>query len=893
MSLISEVRVRLHALFSRSRIDGELDEEMRYHLEREAAHLQQQGVEAGEAMRRARAHFGGAEFMKEAARDQRGMRWLDDLWQDTTIGLRSLLRRRLYFAAASITLALGLAATTTIFSLINMILFRPLPIHEPDRMIAIGNAWRSGGKSPSLSYMTVRDIDAMRDVFVGAVAYANETVSYREGGEEPQLRFGHSVTGNYFAVLGITPALGRFFTERDDDAHEQVVVLSHAMWTRRHAGDSSLVGRTVMLNGAAFTVVGIAPEGFEGLDYLVASDFYYPMQVSAAVTGSPATFLTRRGADRLRAFARLQPNKVLADANAALQVLALRIAPERNEKPGDYNFLAQYERLARPVIVVADAIPTIAGTFMALALLALLIACVNVANLVLSRTLARSGEFALRRSLGASQGRLVRQLMTEAALLGVAAFALGAPLAWLVVHWIANLRFAADIPIRIDTRMDWRVTAFAGVTSLLMGAVTGLMPALRGARGGQTDALREGSRGSGTSVGRRRIGSVLLVGQLAFSLVLVIAGALFLRSLQSVTRFDLGVDPTQVVMASVDLSLNRYSPDRAKEYFRRADAVLGALPGVTSVGRLTDAPMGFNQNFRSIEHVDGRLIGETRALGAQANTLTPGAFASLRLRQLEGRAFDQFDDSTAPRRVIVNRELARVMFPGQTRVVGERIRIQGDTIPMEIVGVIQNVKAEFPSESPTPQFFRPYSQSPRLSQAIYVRVAGDPEKTLPAFREALRQLDTEVVLSDVRTMYAFLHEGKAFFLYRLASILATTIGVLGLLQTLVGLYGVIAYGVNQRAQEMGVRLALGATGGQLVRLILAPGAVLIMVGVAVGLVVAALAMPAAANMLSVSPRDPYVYAICATTLACLALLSAWLPARRAAGIAPMIALRRE
>ena len=895
MSLVSEIRVRLRALFARTSMEREMDAELAFHLDREVARLVESGVAPAEARRRARAVFGGVDVARDAMRDERGWQWVQDLVRDLQHGARALARRPLYWFTAAVTLGLGIAATTAIFSIISMVLLRPLPVPDADRLVAFGQVVRSrGDASPSLSLPTVRDLRTLTDVFEGVVAGAGEVLGIRdEGGDGAVPLFANAVTGNYFTFYGLRPAVGRFFTQAEEDRREPVMVLSWSLWQRRYGGDPSVVGRTVLLNGSPFTVLGVAPDGWQGTEHLVDAQAYLPLQLLPTIGVRSEAQMDRRGSDFLRAFGRLVPGRTVADARSALAVLAARLAPEREEAVGDYGFLVELEVRSRPVIVIADQIPMIAGTFLGLAVLALGIACVNVGNLVLSRTMARRGELAVRRALGASRSRVARELIAEALLLGVSALLIALPVAWLVVSWLATLDFAADIPLKIDVRLDRTVMVFAGAIAVLAGILTGVAPAMRGSNHDAGDALREGAARTTATRERRRIGNTLLAGQLTFSLVLVIAGALFLRSLNSVTALDLGIDPSQVAMATVDLSLSRYEPAASREFFRRAEEGLGALPGVTSVGMMRDIPMGFSGNWRSLQHLDGRTVANAKNFGAQINTVTPGVFTTLRLRRVDGRALEAQDDAAAPRRAVVNDVLARQFWPERSTVVGERFRIAGDSTPIEVVGVVTRVISEFPTEKPVPQFFLPYAQSPGPSQTLFVRTVGDPSLVLDDMRRVLRAIDPGVAVGDLRSMHAFLHDGKAFFLYRLGSALTLAIGALGLLQTLVGLYGVIAYAVGQRSREFGIRLALGASRRQLIGQVMGPSLRLVAMGLSVGLVGAALLLPVAASVLAVSPRDPLTYVACTAFLASLATLALYLPARRAANAGPMRALRSD
>jgi len=893
MSLHSELRTRLRALFARRDLEREMNDELQDYVEREVAAWRTRGVDEVEARRRALASFGGIEQAREAVRDERGLRFVEDLARDVRLGLRTLLRRPLFFGTAVVTLGLGIAVATSIFSVVSLLLLRPLDARDPDRLVAFGHNSRTlDGPSPSLSFPMVTGMRGL-DVFDGVLAQSNETVSIADQGrDDARVLYGNAVTGNYFTMLGISPAAGRFFDEAEERGRDQVVVLSNRLWTTRYGRDPSVVGRIILMNGLPFTVVGVTPSTWHGIEHLVDAQFFYPIALRQLVSGSREDALTTH-ASFLRVLARLAPGRTLQDARNQLEAFAAAHAPERGLKAGELSFLVQFERRARPVIVIANLIPAIAGTFLGLAALALLIACVNVGNLVLARTLARTGELAIRRSLGASRGRVLRQLLAESLILGLSALAVAIPVAYGVVQWIASLQLSADIPLLIDVRLDRQVLAFAAGVASLAGLFTGLAPALRGSSDRVAVSLREDTRGSTSTPGRRRLGSALLAGQLAFSLILVIAGALFTRSLRTVTSIDLGLDPDRLAMATVDLSLNRYSPARARAFFQRAEDAFAALPGVEAVAHLRDAPMGFSTSFSRIEHIDKSPIGQSPSLSVQVNDFTPGAFAALKLRLLDGRAFDQHDDSAAPRRVIVNPQLAQRLFPGSVSVVGRRFRFTSDSQPLEIIGVIGAMKSEFPTENPQAQLFRPYAQAGGPGRTFFVRVRGEVADVLPAMGRILHQLDPEVAVNDLRPMHDFLHNGKAFFLYRIASTLTLAIGALGVLQTLVGLYGVVAYLVSQRAREFGIRVALGAAKGQLVRQVMRPAVAQVGFGSAIGVVVAALALPAAGTVLAVSPRDPLTYLACTAVLVGLALGALYIPARRAANAEPMQALRGE
>jgi predicted permease len=514
MSLISEVRIRMRALFRSSAMEREMNDELRDHLEREVAQLVARGVAVDEARRRARAQFGSIDYAAEGMRDERGSRWVEDFARDVRLGLRALRRTPLFTTAAVLTLGLGIAVATSVFSVVSMMLLRPLPVPAAERLVVIG--MRSEGErgiSTHLSYPVLQELRGLTDVFESVVAYTDETVSLRfvdgdgsRSGASGEVRYAQFVTGNYFTALGLSAPAGRVFTAAEDDRAEQVAVLAHNFWTERFTSDPGVIGRTVHVNGVPYAVIGVAPASFHGLESLVEADAYFPLRTMQLAVPSLAGVLDRINSEFLRPVAVLRSGKSAEDAASVLAVLAGRLVRDNPDAVRGLAFVAAPERYARPVIAVAEVVPVVAATFMMLVLLALVIACINVANLVLARTMARRTELAVRHSLGASRGRVVRQLLTESLLLGAGGLALGLVIARFVVAALANLEIAADLPLFIDARLDWRVFAFAGLTCVVATAVAGAVPALRGARAGLADAVREGRQGSSGS-GRTRRGS--------------------------------------------------------------------------------------------------------------------------------------------------------------------------------------------------------------------------------------------------------------------------------------------------------------------------------------------------------------------------------------------------
>jgi len=546
----------------------------------------------------------------------------------------------------------------------------------------------------------------------------------------------------------------------------------------------------------------------------------------------------------------------------------------------------------RPDMAVVAILPWLAAGFMSLVGLGLLIACVNVANLMLARAAGRQGEIAVRRALGATNARIVRQVVTESLVLAALGLAVGLVLARGITSWLSGVRLAVDFPVRFNLEPDWRVMAFAAFVALVAGIVTGLAPALQSARGSLSDVLREGGRGSAGPT-RHRLRSGLVVAQVAVSLVLLISAGLFTQSVRAAARTDLGFQPSHLALMTTDLSLQRYDSVQRQRFYRELLDGARSLPGVKSAAIARDLPMGGNNNSFSIffETDVPTVLGRRREIFC--NAVSPDYFATMALSIVVGREFTRFDTESSPRVAIINTDMAQRFWPGQDPL-RQQFRLEANGPLVRVVGVVKPTKYMFLNEAAGPYVYFPISQRHASNVVLHLRTAGDPAAALAPARALIHAIDPELLVFDSKTMESHLNDGLAFLFVRLGAVLAMAVGLLGLIQTVVGLYGVIAYGVSQRTREIGIRMALGADAGTVVRAVMGQGLALTAVGLVLGLGLALVVTRLMSGLLiGVSPRDTFTFVVATLLLLLLAAISAWLPARRASRLEPLGALRSE
>jgi putative ABC transport system permease protein len=809
-----------------------------------------------------------------------------DLWQDIRFGLRMLRKSPGFTLVAVLSLTLGIGANTAIFSLINTALLRPLPISKPEQLVALNNA-SENHSFPTFSYPNYKDFRDRSEAFSGLIGYCYAPLSLSHDGINERL-WGYEVTGNYFDVLGVNAALGRLISPDDDQAPgaSPVAVVSYTCWQQRFGGESGIVGRDVIVNGRSYTIIGVAPRGFYGTEIISAPDMWFPVAMQAQLEIG-RNWLDERAVENLFVQGRLKPGVSTAQAQSALNELALQLERE-------YPDVNQDKRVVlSPPGLIGNAFrgPVLGftGLLMVVVGLVLLLACTNLANLLLARAADRRREIAVRLSLGASRARLVRQLLTESLLLSCGGGVLGLLLASRLVELAVAFKLPIDIPVAINLQMDYRVFIFTCLISLATGMLFGLLPAWQATK---TD-LASGLKDEFSFGGYRRswLKNSLIVFQIALSLVLLIGGGLMMRALKRAQTIELGFTPERAAEVSFDLRLQGYDDARGREFQKRLLERVRALPGVQFVGLADVAPVDlhFSRDRVFLEGQTPQRLANVP--GAMVNRATPGYFQAMDTRLVRGRDFTEQDDDKAARVVIINETFARRFFPGEDPI-GKAFRLGSPESPQrQIIGVVRDGKYAGLNEDPKPFVSRPLWQSYSGATTVIVRTAADPEKLIGLVRNEVQQLDPNLPITT-RTLIERM--SLPLLPARVAASVLGGFGLLALALAAIGIYGVMSYAVSKRTHEIGIRMALGAQKADVLKLVIGQGLTLILVGITIG-VVAALTLTRSMKSLlfGVSATDPLTYAGIALLLAGVALLACYLPARRASRVDPMVALRCE
>jgi predicted permease len=826
-------------------------------------------------------------------RQGRGEVCVEQLWSDLKFAARLLARSPGFTAVAIVSLALGVGANTTIFSLLNAFLLQPLPGREPGRLATVYTSDYSGPFYGASSYADYLDFRSGSRAFEGLAAYGLKPLLFTDGGESQRI-LAQLVSGNLFDVLGLRAAYGRTILKAEERVGQHpVVVLSDAFWRSRFAADPAVVGRAVALNGKPYTVVGIGPAGFTGLVRGIGVDLFVPAVMDQALTGEELGSRGNRGwllIGRLRGGARVE------EARAELGIVAGRLHAsfpdswtDRRGGPRVVSVLP--EDASRVLPMVRGPISAFLGVLFVGVGLVLLIACTNVASLLLARANVRRRELAVRIALGAGRARLMRQLLTESLLLSALAGALGVALAALALKLVLAFQPPLPFSLALGLELDRRVLFFALLLSLATGVGFGLLPALRASGTGPIESLK--ARGAEAPRGRRiALRDALVVAQVAGSLVLLVGAGLFLRSLSRAQAIDPGFDPERGLVFSLDLAAQGYDATRGSAFYRTLQERLAAAPGVAAVSFSTCLPLtlgGERRGFRAV----GYAPGPGEDMEVASSFVGAAYFETMRTPLARGRGFTLQDAPGTRPVVVVNEAFVRRFWPGRNGL-GERLVLPWEEgeVEMEVIGVARDGKYSSLGEEPTPYIFYPHRQLYRSEMAVVVRTQGDPTALVPEVRRQVAALDATLPVYEVKTLLA--HLGTALFPARAAATLLGLTGALALLLAAVGLYGVLSYLVTLRTREIGVRMALGASREDVVRLVVGRGLGLVASGLAIGLVLAGLVTRFASFLLyGTSPLDPLTFAAIPTLLLSVALLAAGEPARRALRVDPAVCLREE
>jgi macrolide transport system ATP-binding/permease protein len=832
-------------------------------------------------------------------------RWEDEVVQDIRFAVRMLCKSPGYTAVAVLALALGIGVNAAVLSAVNGFVLRPLPVEKPHELIA--PHW--GGKADAevwgrFSYPNYEDLRARNDSLAGLCAWtgvsaaisAGSSGESRAAGDElrAEVGWGELVSSNYFEVMGVKPLLGRGFLpeeERAPNAHA-VVVLGEVFWQRRFNADTAIVGETIYLNGAPFTVVGVMPESFLGAEFYLRKAFWAPLMM-AEKFGRPPDWKTNRAYTPIQLFGRLKPGMTMARAEADLNLVAGALAKLHPRENADARIQIVTELDGR----YADSTRLLKyGGLLALcvAVLVLLLACANVANLMLARGAARTREIGIRMAIGAGRGRIVRQMLTESLLLACVGGVLGWLLAWPGANAVQALFPPVPYPVSFDFAPDGDVLWWMLAASVATGVLSGLAPALLAAR---TDLVGVINGGAARSARRRRwnLSGALVVAQVTISIIVLVCAGLFMRSLRQAVKTDPGFNPEHLVTMMINPSLLGYDVDASRRFFRELQHRLEAQPGVRAAAAVNEMPLMVQQLTRGPIVKEGEVDPPpNRGVSVDSSLVTPKYFDTLQTALVRGRDFTDRDDATAPPVAIVNQEFARRFYGGEAQSLGQRFRFAQGAPLMEIVGVVRDSRYGTLYETQQMHLFLPVHQQAHTALTLAVRATSSA--ALPAVVERARR---EIAGLDARmpaygVMMAEDNLSLAYLGPRVAAGVATTFGVLALLLATIGLYSVMTHNVSQRRHEIGIRMALGASLREVLRLVIRQGMRLVWIGLALGLLGAlALTRVLASLLLGVGATDPLTYAGVAGMLSAVAWLACYLPARRAARVDPLASLRRE
>jgi predicted permease len=823
---------------------------------------------------------------------------MQTIWQDIRFGVRTFIKAPGFTLVAVLSIALGVAANTSVFTVVNAMLFKPMPVAEPDRLVALYTSEPNSGFPLAFSYPDYKDYRDNNDVFSDLFVHYGVSVSLKNRDDKAELIWGELITGNYFTGLGVKPAAGRLFTPDDDRAPggHPLAVLSHAFWQRRFNGDPNIVGRIVRLNGHDFTIIGVARQGFSGTRFLgYIPDVWMPFSMHAQVARGSESWQTSRGATQFNVNGRLKPGVTIEQATAAMNLRARQLAQAYPQTNANKSIgMVPAGNKTQPAITLMGFMPVAAGLVMGIVGLVLLVACANVANLLLARASARRREIAVRLAIGASRWRLIRQLLTESVLLSLAGGGLGMMLAqWFTALFQATapkLDFAT-VDVSYDLSLDRRILGFTLLISILTGLVFGLLPALQSSKTDLVPALKGGE--AQTAAGRRfNPRNLLVVAQVAMSLMLLIGAGLFVKSMFNAQELDPGFESKRILLANVNVELHGYDEARGRDFYKRVVERIKALPGVEAASLGNWLPLGPDNNGSNV-NVEGytpRYANERIGIGY--SVVGQDYFQTMKTPIAQGRGFTEYDDEKAARVVVVNETMAHRFWPNQNPI-GKRLRLGDAPEPFyEVVGVARDGKYYLLGEGPTDFMYLPLRQNYAGEMTLIARTSVEPENVAAAIRREVAGLDNELPVYGVKTMPEYLDR-----LLSMPKSIAGMVGVFGLIALLmaaVGLYGVMSYTVAQRTREIGIRMALGAQTAAVFSLVVKQGMQLAFAGVAIGLIAAfGLTRLMKSLLYGVSATDAPTFALIALLLSVIALAACFIPARRAAKVDPMVALRCE
>jgi putative ABC transport system permease protein len=815
---------------------------------------------------------------------------MTQLFQDLRYGFRMLAKNPGFTAVAVLTLALGIGASTTVFSWIENVLLRPLPgLEQPEELVSFEtNA--NNGEYVQLSYPDYRDYRDHLRLVSGLAATQITPLSLGQADHADQV-WGEMVSGNYFAVLGARPALGRTFSPDeygDKPGAFPVAVISDRLWRTYFNADPQIVGKSIRVNQHELTIIGVARANFRGAVAGLTFDLWIPYMMHPQLQGVGEWMLADRGTRQLYGIARLKPGVTLGQASAEIAALARRMSDANNQ---DRGITATVLPLWKSHLGLQSFLLTPLEILMAVCFVVLLIACANVANLLLARFSARQKEFSVRMALGAGRFRLVRQVLTECAVLAAAGGLAGMALAMWTSGSLQSLLPPGHFPIALDTRLNGRILLFTVMVCVATALLSGLAPAIQSARAGLNEGLKEGGRSGSAGQESRRLRGLLVVLEMALALVALAGAGLLVRSFQAARKINPEFDPSHVLLTRFFINTSGEDVEQRKEFCRRLREKLEAAPGMKDVAYSDVEPLGFLSAWWEDLQIQGYVPAPDENMKVYRAVVSPGYFRLLGIPLLEGRDFTEQDDLHSQPVMIVNQTFVK-QYMGGSIAMGRRVRGWGQWFT--VVGVVKDSKYRDLLEAPQPFFYVPFRQVYRadMGLAVYVRTEGDPSEAIPVVRRVVRETDPNVTVVDALPLAE--HVGETLYAQRVAASLLSVLGTLALLLAAVGLYSVMAYSVTQRTHELGIRMALGAQRIDVLKLVVRQGFALTLAGMVAGLVAALGLTRLLRNFLyGITSTDPTTFVAVSVLLAGVALLANYIPARRATRADPMVALRYE
>jgi len=890
----SSVRLRLRALRKRSQLDRDLQEEVAFHLAMREDKLRAAGKHPEEAHYAAQRAFGNPAKLKEDTRMLWTFRWLEDLAQDLRFGMRMLRKNPTFALLAIFTLALGIGATSAIFSLVSAMLLRPLPVSHPEQLAAM-YARVPEKMASDWSYPQYRQLRES-GIYQGLAAQTDLDLSVTIG-KRAELIWANLVSENYFTVLGMKPALGRVFEASDDRGRgsDPIVVLSYDCWQRRFAEDPNVIGRKILINSNPFLVVGVAPQGFHGSRLMgYWAEMWVPLMTYAQVMPGSEGLLEQQNNPWLLLIGRMQPGMTLVQAQERTAAFALQMGQKQTtgDRLNSATVVPAGTQFDNPSWVPRRVLTFGATLGMVATVMVLLIACSNVASLLMARASTRRKEIAARLALGATRARLVRQLLTEGIGLAVLACPLGLLLARVSQIYSAKLVPPGPFRLGFGEAIDSNVVWFAVFASLATAVVFGLTPALRASRVDLIPELK--SEVSTSTFGGRRIDlrSIIVVAQITLAAGLVICAGLFMRNLASARKLDVGFERENRFIMEFDLSVSGYAAQRGDRFQREVLRRVREVPGVQSASMAFSLPLDYESSATNIF-----VAGKTDKANRETDTVwsarvDPGYFSTIGTALVEGREFTDQDDAGAPLVVIVNQTAANRYWPGEDPL-GRELRLWGRAgKSARVVGIVKDGKYALLGEGPTPALWRPLRQNYSPWVELVVHSTGDPATEMAVVRQEMQRMDPNVAIFGAQTINGFLK--RVFNLAETEAYLGATFGIMALVLAAIGLYGVVSFSVAQRTRELGIRMALGARRRDVLRLVLQDATRVAGTGIVMGVLLGfALAQVVSSLLYNISAHDRGVFLLTPAILATVALAAAYVPALRATKVDPLVALRYE